>query len=139
MGYLTVAEGRIYGLPMIMINVDDTQIQAAIDAACDLVDGYLAQAGITTPLVNPDDNLKRRTWHIALWYLATQVNAFDNDNTKNHPIYINYEHTLKWLQTVADGESVANLGGGAGSGGGNSPTVPSLAPSVSNNRDPRGW
>ncbi|WP_374653117.1 gp436 family protein [Dongia sp.] len=74
--------------------IDTVVLQAALDQATGLMDGYLA-GQYTVPLATPTDDVKLRCVHLTYYLL--------HRDTAPEKVRKDYEDALRWLRDVADG------------------------------------
>jgi phage gp36-like protein len=101
--YATLAELATHGLPSgWLTGVSSGDQTAAITAASDLADGYLAQR-YTLPITGWGSDLRRVVCHIASWDLMCR-RGFDPESSSDVAIRKRYEDAIRWLEMVAAGK-----------------------------------
>jgi phage gp36-like protein len=92
-----------FGLPAATLTGLSTEDQeAALEAASDYIDSYLAQR-FTLPLTDWQDDLRRATCHVAGWDILAR-RGFNPDRPIDGVVRKRYEDTIRWLEKVARGE-----------------------------------
>jgi phage gp36-like protein len=79
-----------------------TDKQLALDSASAVVDSYLKQAGYTTPIAAPGDDVIEVEVSIAAWRVAVSVNLAPEQGDRSN-LYLRNRDAMKWLSEVAAG------------------------------------
>lgn len=84
-----------------LTGVDDPSIQAAIDAASSVADGYLGSR-YTLPITGHGQDLTRAVCNIAAYDLLS-VRGYNPDPGGNDNIRQRYDDAIRWLERVSAG------------------------------------
>lgn len=131
--YAVLDDLSIYGLNASVLSLlTPIQQQAALDAASDLIDGYL-NSKFKLPLVTFGKSLTQKVCEIASWNLLS-IRGFDPEDPADAEVKKRYDVALQWLQDIKNGEITPNVvDSGTGQLGGpgilQSNTQPSSQPS----------
>lgn len=82
-------------------DIDSATKEAALDAACDVANGYLGNAFVL-PITAHGADLTRHVVAIAVWDLMTGVRGMNPDGS-DETIRMRYDDAIRWLERVADG------------------------------------
>lgn len=135
--YATPADVKLLGLPAAAMAGDnpvtDTEIDRAVEAAGDTIDGYLATADITTPLEEWPNDVRRAAAIIAGYDIISVRVGYNPEADRDDPWRKRYEDVIRWLERIADGSNLL-------------PGIPVPDPGttvgrvmVVSSEEPRGW
>ncbi len=92
-----------FGLPAAATEgIDVGDIQAALDAASDLADGYL-RARFTLPITAPTNDLKSAVARIAAYELLS-TRGYNPETGSDPNVRDRYSDAIAWLKGVAKGD-----------------------------------
>lgn len=130
MAYATLQDLTRLGLPAAATAGLATEaLQAALESASSLVDGYLA-AGFNLPLASWGDDLTGHVCAVAAWQIL-RTRGFDPEGRADMAIRTSYEDAIGWLERVAAGRLSPQIVD-------STPERDDAAP-VFNSPPPRGW
>ena len=102
MSYATTADRDRLGIkPAALTSLASATVQAALDAASAVADGYLANA-CTLPLTAWGDDLRLCVIQIADWNLLCN-RGFDPQRGGDEALRLRHEDAMRWLRDVANG------------------------------------
>jgi phage gp36-like protein len=102
--YATLPDLYLWGCPAGGLqNFTDTQKQAGLDGAADVIDGYLLDH-YTLPLIGPFPPSIRRACAIICAFDLLTTRGYDPATGQSEQISERYTSTIRWLEKIAKGE-----------------------------------
>lgn len=101
--YLSTAEYQAYLTGDLKTEATTAQLEAALNRASSVADGYLRTGGYEVPVTSPTDDLKGRVADMASYHLAVVLRLLP-EPADSSALYINYKDAVQWFRGVARGE-----------------------------------